>query len=251
MFPDLEHLIALQQVDAGVADAQKHVTAHPNLLAVADARLAESVGALDAAQAALQASEETRHALEKEAAVFLTRLAKFRDQQAAVKNNREYQALGHEIETATHELGAVEEREIEAMVEADDLVETVTRAKAALAIRQKEIDREKTALAKDLTAQEARLAEALKARTGLTAKVTPQTMGLYEQVAKVRKGVAMSAAVDDGLCSACHVRLRPHVFQQARKNEAILQCDSCQRILYCVPPQTAPAEADPPAGAAS
>ena len=34
------------------------------------------------------------------------------------------------------------------------------------------------------------------------------------------------------LCTACHVRLRPHVAQQIRRNDAIVQCDSCQRILY-------------------
>jgi predicted nucleic acid-binding Zn-ribbon protein len=52
----------------------------------------------------------------------------------------------------------------------------------------------------------------------------------------VRRGVALSMATRDGLCSLCHVRLRPHVFQQVRTNEQIIQCDSCQRILYYVPP---------------
>ena len=59
---------------------------------------------------------------------------------------------------------------------------------------------------------------------------------MFEQVAKVRKGVALCSATRDGLCSVCHVRLRPQVFQQVRHNDAIVQCDSCQRILYYVPP---------------
>ncbi len=87
MLPDLEHLIALQQVDADAADAQKYISDHPDLLAAADARLAESAGVMDSAQAALETAQETRRALEKEAAVFENRLVKFRDQQAAVKNN--------------------------------------------------------------------------------------------------------------------------------------------------------------------
>ena len=44
------------------------------------------------------------------------------------------------------------------------------------------------------------------------------------------------------LCSVCHVRLRPQVFQLVRQNDTIIQCDSCQRILYYVPPPP-PAEA--------
>jgi predicted nucleic acid-binding Zn-ribbon protein len=32
------------------------------------------------------------------------------------------------------------------------------------------------------------------------------------------------------------VRLRPHVTQQIRRNDSIVQCDSCQRMLYFEPP---------------
>ena len=64
----------------------------------------------------------------------------------------------------------------------------------------------------------------------------PRLIALFEQVAKVRKGVAICTATRDGLCSVCHVRLRPQVFQLVRQNDQIIQCDSCQRILYYIPP---------------
>jgi predicted nucleic acid-binding Zn-ribbon protein len=41
-------------------------------------------------------------------------------------------------------------------------------------------------------------------------------------------------------CTACHVRLRPAVAQQIRRNAEIVQCDSCQRILYFVAPPEQP-----------
>ena len=52
----------------------------------------------------------------------------------------------------------------------------------------------------------------------------------------VDQGVAVTTATRDGLCSVCHVRLRPQVFQLVRQNDSIIQCDSCQRILYYIPP---------------
>ena len=52
-----------------------------------------------------------------------------------------------------------------------------------------------------------------------------------------------SLATRDGLCSVCHVRLRPYVFQQVRQNDAIIQCESCRRILYYAPPPSATANA--------
>jgi predicted nucleic acid-binding Zn-ribbon protein len=34
------------------------------------------------------------------------------------------------------------------------------------------------------------------------------------------------------MCEACKVRLRPQVFQEIRKNDQIIACDACQRVLY-------------------
>ena len=59
----------------------------------------------------------------------------------------------------------------------------------------------------------------------------PRLVALFEQVAKARRGVAICTATRDGLCSVCHVRLRPPVFQQVRHNDSIVQCESCQRAV--------------------
>ena len=33
----------------------------------------------------------------------------------------------------------------------------------------------------------------------------------------------------------CHVKLRPQIFNEVRRNDSLIQCDSCSRILYHVP----------------
>jgi predicted nucleic acid-binding Zn-ribbon protein len=57
---------------------------------------------------------------------------------------------------------------------------------------------------------------------------------IFETVARRRHGVAVGEA-RDGICTICHVRLRPQVFNTVRRNDEIVQCDSCNRILYYVP----------------
>jgi predicted nucleic acid-binding Zn-ribbon protein len=47
----------------------------------------------------------------------------------------------------------------------------------------------------------------------------------------------------------CHVRLRPKVDQEARRNETIIHCDSCQRILYFPVRPASPAAPAPPQNA--
>jgi len=52
----------------------------------------------------------------------------------------------------------------------------------------------------------------------------------------------MAAVHDDQMCSACSVMLRPQVFQDVLKNDQVLTCDTCKRILYYVTPPPKPEE---------
>ena len=236
MSPDLERLIKLQHLESRIEESKRTIAAHPGRVASADARLNEAKQGVDAARARLKESQESRRALEKDAAMYQGRLDKFKDQLSAVKTNREYQAMQHEIATAQQELGAAEEKVLERMMEADTLTALVKQAESALAAQQKEIDAEKKALAEELTSTGQVLKDTTEARAALVKDLEPRLVALFEQVSRIRKGVALATATREGLCSACHVRLRPHVFQQVRANDSIIQCDSCHRILYYVPP---------------
>ena len=236
MSPDLQRLIKLQQLESTIADARATIASHPQRLADADTRLNESKHAVETVKARAKDNQEARRTLEKDVAVYQGRLTKFKDQLSAVKTNREYTAMQHEIATAQSDLGAVEEKVLERMLDADAIAADAKRAEAALATRQKEIDAEKKEFSEELTSVEASLKQATETRAALLKDLEPRLIALFEQVARVRKGVAISSATRDGLCSVCHVRLRPSVFQQVRQNDNIIQCESCQRVLYWVPP---------------
>ena len=40
----------------------------------------------------------------------------------------------------------------------------------------------------------------------------------------------------DERCTACHMTMRPQYFLDLKRGESILQCESCQRILFYNPP---------------
>jgi predicted nucleic acid-binding Zn-ribbon protein len=235
MSPDLEHLIELQNLESAIEESRRRIAAHPQRIADAEARLAHAKEAVEAAKQRLKASQEARREAEKEAAVYQSRLSKFKDQLSAVKTNKEYQAMQHEIETATKELGSVEEKVIERMVEGDALTADVKKTEQALAAEQKNVDAEKKTLTEELATVEAALKEATAKKDTLITSLAPPLVALFEQVSRARKGVAIALATRDGLCSACHVRLRPQVFNDVRRNDSLIQCESCSRILYFVP----------------
>jgi predicted nucleic acid-binding Zn-ribbon protein len=243
MSPDLERLIQLQHLETIIAEAKISMALHPQRVAALDLRLDEAKRAVDSVKEQLKANHDRRRELEKDVALYQGRLTKFKDQLMAVKTNREYQAMQHEIATAQSDLGSVEEKMLERMLEADDLATASKRAEATLAAQSKEIEAGKKALNQELVATEGSLKESSEARAALIKALEPRLVALFEQVAKARKGVAICSATREGLCSVCHVRLRPSMFQQVRHNDSIVQCESCQRVLYWIPP---PPPVEPP-----
>jgi predicted nucleic acid-binding Zn-ribbon protein len=65
----------------------------------------------------------------------------------------------------------------------------------------------------------------------------PSTYQRYERSRKLRKGIAV-AEVIGGRCSMCNILLRLQFFQDLKKADDIMVCESCQRILYYNPPES-------------
>lgn len=237
MLPDLERLIELQRLDTAIADGKRLVAVGPERRQAADARLSAAQQALEGAKHRHKEGQDAKRALEKDAALYQGRLSKYKDQLSAVKTNREYTAMQHEIATAETELRAVEDKELEIMMAADGLTAEIAAAEAALAAKQKEVAAERAAIDAEVAAAQAALAGLLAERDAVVKQIEPRVLATFQAVALKRKGIGISYT-SDGLCALCHVRLRPQVYQEIRLNASIIQCDTCNRIVYYVPPPT-------------
>ncbi|MGB7219367.1 MAG: C4-type zinc ribbon domain-containing protein [Vicinamibacterales bacterium] len=242
MNADLDRLIALQRIDSAAHAAERQVAEEPERQKVFEARLEAARQGVAAAKERLAENQSTRRTIEKEVAIHQGRLSKFRDQLMAVKTNQEYQAVQKEIEFAQAEIKTIEDKILERMLEADELASLVKRSEAEMAAEQKAIDADRRAMAAELSEVKATLERLAGERATIVAALGPQTLATFELIAQRRNGVAMAEA-RDGICTICHVRLRPQVFNTVLRNDHITQCDSCQRILYHVP-AASPAQPD-------
>jgi predicted nucleic acid-binding Zn-ribbon protein len=245
LHPDLQNLIHLQELDSAAERHRRRVADIPVLQAALDARLAERTAALDAVKARVAASQAARREIEKDLAAVQGRLSKYKNQLMEVKTNKEYQAMQKEMSVAEQEISDFETRMLERMEEADALAIELKAVQAALISAQAEITRDRQALENESATVDDDLKRVSEERARTAALVGGELLALFDRVAHGRRGVAMAEA-RDGLCTVCHVRLRPQVFNQARRNTDIVQCDSCTRILYYVPVASA-ATPPPPA----
>lgn len=243
MLPDLERLIALQRLETDRAAASRIVSDMPQRQAALEERSAGARAAAEQAKAQHAAVSTARREAEKEMAAAESRLAKFRDQQSNVKTNKEYQAMLHEIETAKADVDKWQEQVLIKMDEVDTAAAALKLAEASLKSVEAEITAARSVLETERAGAEARVTTLDAERAALAAQIEDERgLIIFDGLIRNRRTVAVVQAVD-GLCTECRVRLRPQVFAEIRRNDAIRQCDNCQRILYYVPP---PAPAAPP-----
>lgn len=231
MNADLTRLIRLQQLESAADEARRKIADYPARTQALDARLQSARDVVNAARARLTAASDKRRAEEKEVAGVQTRLARYKDQLLEVKTNREYTAMLHEIEAAQHDIRAREDRILDIMMESDELSALIKKSEAELKAAEKEIAAERAALDAEQAALQGEMQNSASEREALVGQIDRRVLSIFETTAKSRKGVAVAEA-RNGLCTICHVRLRPQVFNEVLKNESIIQCDSCRRILY-------------------
>jgi predicted nucleic acid-binding Zn-ribbon protein len=231
MNADLKHLIRLQSIDIAIQEIRTSIDKFPGISKALDAKLSAATAGLAAAQEKSKSDQTTRKKLEGEVSAFEAKISKYREQMLVAKKNEEYKALQKEIEHAQTGIRGVEDSILTLMMAAESSVNEIKAAEARLKEDQQTVNQERKVLEaehqKDLTALESYVKERKEVEAQISADLLPR----YERVRKFRGGIGISPA-RDYVCEVCQVRIRPQVFQEIRKNDQIIPCDACQRILY-------------------
>jgi predicted nucleic acid-binding Zn-ribbon protein len=231
MLPDLQLLIRLQDVETRSADARRRIADAPGEIAALDAKLTAAQDAVSAAKQAVADNQAHRKTLDKDLLTAQQRLSKYKEQLMEVKTNTEYHAMQHQIEAATGEVGKVEEQILVGMLALDELTAALKAAEAQLKTQDGALAKERAAIAAEAAAKQQSLTESEAERQTILPSLSRGSLDLFERVLKARQGIAVAVAAN-GHCSICHVRLRPQVYNTIITNDKIVQCDSCQRVLY-------------------
>jgi uncharacterized protein len=242
MLPDLDALIQLQELDLAAERLRRRIADLPAVQAALDERLTQLAGAVASVKERMAVSQAARREIEKDLAAVQGRLSKYKDQLMEVKTNKEYHAMQTEIGAAEQQVRRHEDRLLDRMEEAESHAAEFKAAEAALKAGQADVARDRQQLDVERTSAESTLERTTAERTRLASTLSPQALSLFESVSRHRKGVALSEA-REGHCTQCHVRLRPQVFNDVRRNDRLIQCESCSRILYYVPTQAPQMEA--------
>jgi predicted nucleic acid-binding Zn-ribbon protein len=151
--------------------------------------------------------------------------------QGTVVSPKELGDLQKDIESLKRRRSELDDRAIEAM----DAVEAAQQALRDAELRLQELEEQHQALHRELTERISTLTDeiaALEPRREQQASASDQQwMQLYERIAAGRQRRAV-AKVEGGACQGCRITLPTQLIQKARGGQQIVQCSSCERILY-------------------
>lgn len=231
MAADIQLVIRLQSLDNRIVELQQEVAALPRHIAVIERALVSHRRKLEADQAALSANEKERKKLEGEVQVFEQKVSRLKNQMLDARTNEQYRAFQHEISYCETGIREAEDRILDLMSESELLEENVKLAETALGEEMVEVEREKTSARKRTEEDQSQLEQLKTERTGIVSSLSQQSYSAYERARKKHHGVALAEGTD-GKCSACNIILRPQFFQDLKKTDKLMHCESCGRLVY-------------------
>jgi uncharacterized protein len=235
MLPDLNWAIRLQDIDNRLVELTREIATLPVHIAEIEKKLVSHERKLEADRAALSANQKERKKCEGDIQMQEQKISKLKDQMLQAKTNDQYTAFQKEIDFCQKEIAKAEDRILELMGESELLDKNVKAAEIALKAEKAQVEAEKQQ-ARERTAVDQKAAAELQAeRAGVVKEMTPAIYQRYEKVRKARRGIAVAEAVD-GRCSVCNMGLRPQFFQDLKKGDQVMSCESCLRMLYYNPP---------------
>ena len=231
MNEQLSLLIQLQEIDTHIRTLLAEQNKLPAILAELESRREAGVKNLELTKEALETAQKNKRDRDQDLEAGIQKVERLKARTPDIKNNKEYQALLKEIETAEQENKVIED---EILV----LMEKIDAAAAAITTAEQNSRSENTAIAAEQKEHETAVANIgveLKAaeqeKQKMAAHIEPSVFARYKRLLVTKGGTAI-VEVRGESCSGCFMSIPPQVFVNVKKNENIIACPQCNRLLY-------------------
>ncbi|MGC6423856.1 MAG: zinc ribbon domain-containing protein [Lentimonas sp.] len=230
--PQIEKLLIVQDRDISLLKLEQELARIPQERTAIEHLIMEEEGNIEGASHSLKEKEVQRHELATEVKSKEGAVARFRTQQLEVKKNDEYKAMTHQIEQTEAEIGELEEKEIELMLEIDIERESFKAEKAKIEAGIQIKRREIGALGEREANLKGMVSDAEAALNEARGQVDKLYLEHYDRVRKLTKRAPYVAPIEAQKCGGCHLRVSNEVSKIASVAGEPRFCDQCARIVY-------------------
>ncbi len=227
-----QSLLALQELDNEIAQAEKKVLAFGPELEVIDAPAEALARDTEAARARLAELRDSVRRLERGATEKRDLLQRYQERLERVRTSREETAAQTEIDLIRGAAEADETEALELMDQAlraelklDELERNLATARAAIEPRRKELEGLRSEAGDELAILQDR-------RQNLALRLNPASVQLYDRIRAGKTRVAITGLTPDGACGCCFGVVPIQRQTEIRQGPGLVRCEDCGVILH-------------------
>jgi predicted nucleic acid-binding Zn-ribbon protein len=227
----LERLVALQIVDLKIQEMERVKEEIPQRIASLEEEFRKEEESVQAERAELEKLQKERPQKEKDLEEEIDRVKKAEARVFEIKTNKEYQAVLKEIDNAK-KLNRQREEEILGILERlEDMQNHLGKGEKSLEARRREYQRQVAELKQKAASFDEEMAGEVRQREEQEKAIPQDLLSKYHMLLEKRQGVAV-AQVINGVCQACNMNLRPQLYIELQKQDTLIACPNCNRILF-------------------
>ena len=233
MKEQIEHLSRLQEIDDRIDRHEENLARLPKEIQEIARNLVTTRREIGEAKERIEELEKEMRAKERDLNTEQEKIKLSERRLLNIKNQKEYNALSRQVKLGKRVVGEIEEAVLEFMGESEGLKKTLERKEQEYAGFEKGLEEKK--------AEEQRMGEEAKKdlaslneeKERISQAVEREYLKRYETVKKAL-GSAL-AELENGSCGACHMAIPPQLGIRVLKQEELILCPSCHRILFVRP----------------
>jgi predicted nucleic acid-binding Zn-ribbon protein len=227
----LELLWELQKIDLGLKHIKEERERYPREIKKLDERMSIEKEKLQTEKGKVDLLEKERREKERQLSSSQEKIKKAEGRMFDVKTNKEYQALLTEIETIKGASSREEEEILQVLEVIDELKKDLAKREKEVATLLEKIEAEKKMTQERMAQDEIFWKEQMERREVLSKQIESKLYKLYHTLKEKRQGVGV-VNVKQETCQGCFVHIPPQMFIEVQKNNEIIRCPNCNRILY-------------------
>ena len=232
-------LIKLQQTDSVILEKRFFIDKVPLRIFEVDEPLRQAKAELEKMKQRSDSLARKKKEKEQSLEEVGEKIKKMKSRVAEIKTNKEYQAHLKEIESSEKGITSIEDEILAVMEEFDSVMKDQKKKEEKVNAEVEKINAFKKELDLEVEQHEKELSSLKEERAKLVALIAPDVYTNYMMLLRTGNGVAVTPAKDE-MCTGCNMNIPPQLYVELRKNEEVIQCPQCLRILYYPETEEAP-----------
>ena len=231
MKAQLELLWELQTIDLDLKNIQEGRDRYPKELKRLDDKCQIEKERLQKEKEKVELLEKERRQKEGHLNSEQEKIKRTEGRMFEVKTNKEYQAFLTEIETIKESNSREEEGILHLLDDIDEIKKNLSKKEKEVVLIVEKIEAEKKVIQEKMIRDNEGWKKQMARREALTKQLKSNFFRLYNTLKAKRRDVSV-VKVKDETCQGCFLNIPPQLFIEVQKNNALIQCPHCNRILY-------------------